>query len=83
MVDQEMLEEVAIEVDQEVELEEGAGVVGIAENDEVEAKTQENPNLHPTSRQERKNEVQSMSLRCGTRYDKWSGDTPQVWMTQM
>ena len=39
-----------MDVDQDVELEDGAGVVGSAENDEFEAKTQENP--HPTSGQE-------------------------------
>ena len=71
-----MVEDVVMEVDQEVEREEGTGVVGSAENDELEAKTQENPHPHPTSRHERKKEAQEMSLQCGTRYEKWSGDTP-------
>ena len=76
------MDEVVMEIDQEVEREEGAGVVGSPENDEHEAKTQENPHPHPTSRHEKRKEAREMSLRCGTRYDKWSGDTTQVWMTR-
>ena len=40
------MEEVVLGTGQEEVLEEGAGVVGSAESDELEAKTQENP--HPT-----------------------------------
>ena len=60
---QEMMEEVVMEVDEEAELEEGAVVVESAENDEVEAKTQENTHPHPTSRQERRKEAREMSLQ--------------------
>ena len=41
-----MVEEVVPGTDQEDVREDGAGVVGSAESDELEAKTQENP--HPT-----------------------------------
>ena len=68
--------------DQEVECEEGAVVVGSAENDEFEAKTQENPHPHPTSRQEKKNEeAHEMSQRYAIRYEKWSDNTLQAWKT--
>ena len=50
-----------------------------AENDEREAKTQENPHPHPMRRQERMNEPQETSRQCGTRYGRWSGDTPRGW----
>ena len=81
-MDREMMEEVAMEVDQEVEREEGAVVVGSAENDEVEAKTQGNHHPHQTSRQKMRKDALEMSLQCGIMYEKWSGDTPQVWKTR-
>ena len=42
-----MDEEVMMEMTQEEVREEGAGVVGNVEIDELEAKTQENPHPHP------------------------------------
>ena len=51
---QEALEEEATtEMTQDEVREEGAGVVGSAESDELEAKTQENPHPHPMRPQER------------------------------
>ena len=43
-----MVEEVVPGMDQEEDLEKVAGVGGSAESNELEAKTQENPNPHPT-----------------------------------
>ena len=42
------------EMTQEEVREEGAGVVGNVESDELEAKTQENPHPHPMQMQEMK-----------------------------
>ena len=79
---QEVMDEVLIEVDQDVEREKAAMAVGSAENDELEVKTQENHHPRPTSQHEKNEETQEMSLRYGIRYEKWSGDTSQVWMTR-
>ena len=77
---QEATGEVAVtEMTQEEVREDGAGVVGNVESDELEAKTQENPHPHPMGMQERKQERWEMSRRCGTGCGKWSGDTPQEW----
>ena len=77
---QEVMEEEAVrETDQEEVREEGGGVVGSAESDELEAKTHENPHPHPRRQQERMKGPREMSLRCETRYWRWSGDTPQEW----
>ena len=55
MMGQEAMDEVVMtEMTQEEVREEGAGVVGSAESDELEAKTQENPHPHPMRVQERK-----------------------------
>ena len=67
------------EMTQEEVREEGAGVAGNAESDELEAKTQENPHHHPMGMQERKEELRETSRRCATGCGKWSGDTPQEW----
>ena len=72
-------EEAATEMTHEEVLEEGAGVVGSAESDELEAKTQENPHPHPMRPHERMKELRETSRRCGTGYGRWSGDTPQEW----
>ena len=56
-----------------------AGVGGSVESDELEAKTQENPHLHPMRLPKKKLELREMSLRCGIRYERWSGDTPLEW----
>ena len=45
-----MMEEVVKEIDQEEAREEGAGVRGSAESDELEAKTQETHQPHPKRR---------------------------------
>ena len=49
-----MEEEAVTEMIQDEVREEGAGVVGSAESDELEAKTQENPHPHPMQMQEMK-----------------------------
>ena len=55
-------------------------VVGSAESDELEAKTQEtHHHHHPRMPQEKMKELPEMNLRCETRYGRWSGDTPQEW----
>ena len=59
--------------------EDGAGVEASAESDRLEAKTQENPHPHPTRRQGKEKGLQETSRQCGTKYERWSGDTPQVW----
>ena len=51
------------EMTQEEVREEGAGVVGSVESDELEAKTQENPHHHPMGMQERKKELRETSRR--------------------
>ena len=77
---QEAMDEVVMtEMTQEEVREEGAGVVGGAESDELEAKTQENPHTHPMRMQERKEELRETSRRCATCCGKWSGDTPLEW----
>ena len=49
------MDEVAVmEMTQEEVRDEGAGVVGSAESDELEAKTLENPHPHPMRMQEMK-----------------------------
>ena len=73
------MEDVVPGIDQEDGLEEGAVVGGSAESDEHEAKTQGNPHPHLTRRQERTKGLRETSLQCGTRYERWSGDTPRVW----
>ena len=74
-----MDEEVMTEMTQDEVREEGEGVVGSVESDELEAKTQENPPPHPMRIQERKKEPWETSRRCGTGCGRWSGDTPQEW----
>ena len=74
-----MDEEVRMEMTQEGVREEGAGVAGSAESDELEAKTQENPHPHPKNPQEKPKELRGTSRRCGTGYGRWSGDMPQEW----
>ena len=74
-----MDEAVMTEMTQEEVREEGAGVVGGAESDELEAKTQENPDPHPMRIHERTKELRETSRRCGTGYGRWFGDTPQEW----
>ena len=74
-----MDEEVMTEMTQEEVREEGEGVAGNVESDELEAKTQENPHPHPMRIQERKVELLETSRRCATGCGKWSGDTPQEW----
>ena len=54
-------------------------VVGCAENDALETRTQVNPHPHTMRRHERMNEPQETSRQCGTRYGRWSGDTPRGW----
>ena len=79
-MDQEVMDEAGMtEMTQEEVREEGAGVAGNVESDELEAKTQENPHPHPMGMQERKEEVRETSRRCGTGCGKWIGDTPQEW----
>ena len=79
-MDQEATDEVVMtEMTQEEVREEGAGVVGSAESDELEAKTQENPHPHPMWMQGRKKELRETSRRCATGCGKWSGDAPQEW----
>ena len=73
------MEEVMKETDQEEVREEGAGVRGSAESDELEAKTQENPHTHPRRPQEKMKGLRETSRRCGTTYGRWNGDTPQDW----
>ena len=46
-----MDEEATMEMTQEEVREEGAGVAGNVESDELEAKTQENPHPHPMRQQ--------------------------------
>ena len=58
-----MDEEVMMEMTQEEVREEGAGVAGNAESDELEAKTQENPHPHPTRMQERTKELRETGRR--------------------
>ena len=66
-MNQEATDEVAmIEMTQEEVQEEGAGVVGNVESDELEAKTQENPHPHPMRIQERMKELRETSRRCAT-----------------
>ena len=56
-MDQEAMDEVAtMEMTQEEVREEGAGVAGDVESDELEAMTQENPHPHQMRMQERKEE---------------------------
>ena len=57
------MEEVVLEAGQDEDREEGAGVGGSAESDELEAKTQENPNTHPTRRLEMRKGLWKTSLR--------------------
>ena len=64
--------------DQEEVREDGAGVGGSAESGEHEAKTQENPHPNLMRRQEGMKGLRETSLQCGTRYERWSGDTPRV-----
>ena len=49
-----MEEQATTEMTQEEVREEGEGVAGNVENDELETKTQENPHPHPMRMQERK-----------------------------
>ena len=63
--------------DQGEDRKEGASVGGSAESDELEAKTRENPHLHPMRLPEKKLEVRETSLQCGIRYERSSGDTPR------
>ena len=77
-----MDEEVMMEMTQEDVWEEGAGVAGNVESDELETKTQENPHHHPMRIQDRKEELQETSRRCATGCGKWSGDMPQEWKTE-
>ena len=72
-----MMEEV--ETGQEEVREEGAGVGGSAESGELEANSQKNPHHRPTRWQEKKKGTRETSLQCGTRNERWSGDTPRVW----
>ena len=58
-----MMEEAVLGTGQDEVREEGAGVGGSAENDELEAKTQENTHPNPTRRQERTKGLLEMSLR--------------------
>ena len=74
-----MMEEAVQGMDQQEDRQEGAWVGGSAESDELEAKTQENPHPNPTSRYERRSELREIRLRCGIRYERWSGDTRRVW----
>ena len=74
-----MVDEVVLWMDQEEYRDEGAEVGGSAESGELEANTQENPHHHPTRWQEKKKGTLETSLQCGTRYERWSGDTPRVW----
>ena len=67
------------EMTQEEDREEGAGVVGNVESDELEAKTQENPHPHQMRVQERTKELLETCRRCGTGCGRWSGDMPQEW----
>ena len=63
-INQEATDEVAMtEMTQEEVREEGAGVVGSAESDELEMKTQENPHPHPMGMQERKEGLRETSRR--------------------
>ena len=66
-------------VDQVADLEEVGVDGGSAGSDELEAKTQETHHPHPKRRHERMKGLQETSLRGGTRYGRWSGDTPQEW----
>ena len=77
-----MVEEAIMVVDPEADNEESGVAVRSAGSDELEAKTQENPHPHPTSQREKKKLAQEMSLRYVIRYERWSGNTPQVWMTR-
>ena len=57
-MNQEATDEMAMtETTQEEVREEGAGVVGSAESDKLEAKTQENPHPHPMRVQEKPKEL--------------------------
>ena len=61
---QEAMDEVVMtEMTQEEDREEGPGVAGNAESDELEAKTQENPHPHPMRPQESANEPRETSRR--------------------
>ena len=71
--------EAVMGTDQGEDREEGVVVVGSAESDEVEVMTQENTHLHPIRLPMKKLELLEMSLRCGIRYERWSGDTPREW----
>ena len=68
-------------VDPDADQDDGGGVVGSAESDELDARIQENFHHHPTSRWKRRNVAQEMSLLYWIIYGRWSGGTPQVWMT--
>ena len=46
----------------------------------LDAKIQENPHPHQTSREKNKDVAQGMSLQCETSCEKWSGDMPQEWI---
>ena len=63
-----MDDEVMLEMTQEEVREEGEGVAGNVESDELETKTQENPHPHPMRPQERTKGLQEASLPCRTRY---------------
>ena len=74
-----MVEEAVMCTDQGEDREAVAGVVGSAESEELEAKTQENPHLHQMRLPKNKQEGRETSLQCGIKYERWSGDTPRVW----